>query len=382
MKALQVRGTYRGRSGHDHHVREFVRELHRMGISIRLIDIPDWSPLKLTEDKLDPWFDSLRTPVESKVALHFCMPHQVKIAKRSLNVNFTMFEATRIPKKWVEYNRRHDLVILPTESSKLAWVESGFPEERIRLCPLGVDPLLFRPDVIPLQLKDMRGRNINEFKYRFLNVSNLIPRKNLLGLLRVWLTATHRNDDAILILKICCGSKKWLKKFFRSIETMEATIGKTRNESAPSILMINQILPDAEMPSLYAAATHYWSMSHGEGWDQPMIEAGATGLQLIAPDHSAYSAYLNDSVAFMIPAQRTPAVFKWDRSLEKLFHGAEWWESDETAAGEILRKIINHDQEVKSKNARARIAENFTWEKAARRLVEILENLEAFRSVY
>ena len=44
----------------------------------------------------------------------------------------------------------------------------------------------------------------------------------------------------------------------------------------------------ADMTGLMRAATHYWSMSHGEGWDLPLSKAGAMGLSLIAPRHSAY----------------------------------------------------------------------------------------------
>jgi hypothetical protein len=51
------------------------------------------------------------------------------------------------------------------------------------------------------------------------------------------------------------------------------------------------------MPGLFAAASHYWSMSHGEGWDQPMIEAAASGLRLIVPRHTAYLEYLDADVA-------------------------------------------------------------------------------------
>lgn len=31
--------------------------------------------------------------------------------------------------------------------------------------------------------------------------------------------------------------------------------------------MLHDILADDEMPGLYAAATHYISLSYGEGWD-------------------------------------------------------------------------------------------------------------------
>ncbi len=376
MKALTVRGSFNGTSGHDHHVREFVRQLYRQGLDVQLVDFADWAPGSLPDHVRDPWFDTLNEPVDSEVLLHFCMPHQVRPARDMLNVNFTMFEATRVPRKWVKCALQHDLIILPTESSKRAWVESGCPEERIRLCPLGVDPEVFRPDVEPLPLADDQGKRIGDYRVKVLHISDLTPRKNLLGLLRVWMRSTRRSDDAVLVVKLSCGSRKWLKKFMRSVAKMEKALGKTRAESAPIVWLTNQTFSDVKMPRLYAAATHYWSMSRGEGWDQPMMEAGAMGLNLIAPWHSAYTAYLDESIAHLIPARQEPAVFRWSDGLHKLFRGADWWEPEEDAAGEIIRKIVQVSCDGKNLSARERIVNGFTWEKATRRLIEILDEFQ------
>src|SRR2546427_4707167 len=179
-QALTVRGPYRGASGHDHHVREFVRHLAWRGIRQQLVDVPEWGSGELPAHARDPWFDTLSGPVESNAVLHFCMPHQVRPVHDKLNANYTMFEANRIPPRWLRHNLRHDLVILPTASSREAWVQSGFPTERIRLCPLGVDPARFHPEVEPLVLKDRNGRPVREYRTRVLNVSEISPRKNLL----------------------------------------------------------------------------------------------------------------------------------------------------------------------------------------------------------
>lgn len=270
------------------------------------------------------------------------MPHQVEVARGLLNVNFTMFEATRVPKKWVKLNRRHD-----------------------------------RPDGEPLALLDDRGRRVEEYGVRFLNVSDVMPRKNLLGLLRVWIRTTRPTDDAILILKLNCGSDWWLKSFLRSIEKMEAGLGESRKESAPILFMINRLFSDADMPKLYRAATHYWSMSYGEGWDQPMMEAGATGLCLIAPDHTAYTTYLEESMASMIPARRVPAKFSSSDGTHKLFRWADWWKPDEEIATEYIRHAIDNPPDQPNHSVRTRIVQNYTWQHATRRLVEILTDLES-----
>src|SRR5262249_48630505 len=248
------------------HVREFVRHLAAQGLALELVDFPAWSPVKLAEAQRDPWFETLGAPVDAPAVLHFCMPHQVRVAPGQLNVDYTMFEASRIPPAWVAPNLRHDLVVVPTASSEAAWVEGGFPCERIRVCPLGVGAEQFHPGVEPLDLADRRGRPLRDYSTRVLNVSAWGPRKNLVGLVRA--------AAAILVVKLGDLLPGRALSFLRDLEVMERALGKSWRESAP-VLLIDRIFSDQEMPRLFAAATHYWSMSHGEGWDQPMMEAGA-----------------------------------------------------------------------------------------------------------
>jgi len=367
---LLVVGPFRGITGHDHHVREFVRQLHRHGASVALRDLPEWSPARLPADKADPWFDSLEQLCRPAAVLHFCMAYQAQLHAGVPNVLYTMFEATRIPKSWVKPSCRQRLVLVPTRSSQEAWQAGGVPASRLRICPLGVDSERFRPGVEPLDLKDQRGRSVLKYGTRILNVSELSPRKNLLGLLRVWISATKPADDAILILKLGCYVPGWLVRFNSELGALEKQIGKSRRDCAP-ILMLQSVLSDDDMPRLFACATHYWSMSHGEGWDQPMAEAGASGLCLIAPSHSAYLSYLDESVARMIPSKQIPAVFAGGGAVARLFQGAEWWEPDAEAAAVHVRQAIEAGCEDGPK-ARTRMLD-FTWENAGRRLVSVLD---------
>jgi len=370
LRALVVRGPFRGASGHDHHVREFVRHLARRGIRQQLIDVPEWGPARLPEAARDPWFETLDAPVPATAAIHFCMPHQVTPLAGHLNVNYSMFEATRIPARWLLYSRRHDHVVVPTKSSRDAWLARKFPADRIALCPLGVDPDRFRPDAAPLPLTDRSGRLVGDYRVRVLNVSEPGPRKNLAALLRVWIWTTAPSDDAILIVKLARSWPGRTLQFLRELDAVERSLGKARRDAAP-VLFYDQVLADWEMPGLFAAATHYWSMSRGEGWDQPMVEAAATGLCLLAPDHSAYPTYLDQTVAAMIPSRRVPVALGDAEDLAPLFRGAEWWEPDEEAAREALRQAIDGAVQ-RRPTARARIVAEFTWEHATARLLDIV----------
>jgi glycosyltransferase involved in cell wall biosynthesis len=364
-RSLVVCG-YSNNTGYGRHVTEIVRALRKLGIGVKLIRPPDGGAV-----------GALDLPVDSSVILHVSMPHAMRIADRTLSVNWTTFEATRIPEYWVKPSLSHDLIILPTDSAKQAWIASGIPEEHLALCPLGVDSARFHPGVKPLKLGNHRGRRVSEYRTRFLNISAFVsaPRKNILGMLRVWIKATKADDDAILILKLTGHKYRWWwpDEFTSALHALERKIGKTRKEAAP-IFFYNPRLPYSRMPSLYAAATHYWSMSHGEGWDLPMMEAGATGLYLIAPKHSGYTAYLDESVAQLIPSRRISADFNQGRGIGRLFEGSEWWEPDEEIAVALIRQAISTAGEG-SPTASVRFSSAFTWEQSAMRLVQILEEL-------
>jgi glycosyltransferase involved in cell wall biosynthesis len=355
-------------------VREFVRELHAQGMAVELIDLPEWGPSRLPNELRDPWFESLDRHVGARTTLHFCMPHQVVPEPGQLTANYTMFEASRISRGWVEHSLHHDLVILPTESSRRAWVDGGVPAERLQLCPLGIDARRFGQPAAPLDLGLAGTERVERYRVRFLNVSALGPRKNLKGLLRAWLRATDATDDAVLVLKLGAHAPGWLEVFWRELDEAQRELDTPLEQAAP-LHLVQAIYSDAEIPRLYAAATHYVSLSFGEGWDQAMMEAAAAGLRLIAPQHSAYVAYLDPSVAQMIPSHAVPAVYQHDPALAALFAGASWWApSEDAAVGAIRRAIEGRDTPLGS--ARERVLRDFTWEQATRRLIAMLGEAE------
>ena len=374
LPRLLVRGPFRGPTGHDHHVREFVRELNRQGVAVQLVDGPEWGPARLAPEQQDPWFDSLDRDVVATVALHFTMPHQVIPYAGLVNVNYTMFEATRVHPSWIGHSSRHDLVIVPTESSRRAWLDSGLDPGKIRVSPLGIDPERFGGTVVPRPIKTADGEPIAHHAVRFLNISELSPRKNQVGLLRTWLRATTRHDDAILLLKLGLYSPGWQAEWNRAVARLQAEVGKGLDQAAP-LQTLHAVLADHEMPGLYAAATHYVSLSNGEGWDQPMVEAVASGLRLIAPDHSAYQAYLDRFSATLIPTAEVPARFPGGGFTGELFKHASWWATDEAAAEAAIRAAID-GRDAPLHSARERVLRELTWERATRRLIALLDDVQ------
>jgi glycosyltransferase involved in cell wall biosynthesis len=369
-RRLHVVGPFRGNSGYDRHTRAFVREFVTLGVDVRLTPLVGWSA-DAPEHERDARLEELVGPIEADTVLHCTMPHLAAAVFGRRNVNHTMFEADRIPREWVARSWAHDLIAVPTESSRSAWIEGGVPAERVGLAPLGVDaPFYMTPcEPAPLQTEDQRA--VSTYRTRFLNIADLRPRKNHTALVRVWLRATTKDDDAVLILKSSADRASDLEKFRQDLFDVQRQIGRSLAGAAP-LLFIVQALPDQQMRALYATATHYISLSHGEGWDQPMMEAAVSGLRLIAPRHSAYLTYLRDGEAHLLPAPPAPANIDTRLGAEDtlLFDGLRWWNPDEDAAVDLVRRIIRGD-EPPIASPRDRIAREYTWERAAAMLLDV-----------
>jgi glycosyltransferase involved in cell wall biosynthesis len=254
-------------------------------------------------------------------------------------------------------------------------MDGGVPEAKLRSCPLGVRTDLYRPDVRPLELRAESGRSLSSYAVRFLNVSELGVRKNLAGLLTAWLRATSSHDDAVLIWKVGCYYPGSLAAFEAEVRHVQQRIGIPLGQAAP-IHFVYELFPDADMPRLFAAATHYMSLSFGEGWDLSMMQAAASGLRLIAPRHSAYLDYLDAGIASLVSAREQPAITESGSWISELFKGASWWVPDEAEAVDCIRRAVE-GRDATAASARDRIAGRYTWEAAAKRLIEIIDEAEA-----
>ncbi|CAO3363681.1 tetratricopeptide repeat protein [Azospirillum palustre] len=363
---LVVRGVFRDSSGYAYVVRRFVQELVAAGIRVRLVDLNYGGADNLPDSQIDPLLLSLDRPVRAKAVVTVTTPPAVESVPGLKTINFSMFEAVDIPPLWAGHSRRHDHVVVATESSRTAWLRAGHPQDRIHICPAGVETNAASGDVSPAVIADNLGRRLADYPVRILNVSDFNDRKNLDGILRVWLRTTRKEEPAALLLKP--GKAAGVSGGIRALlAKVSAQTGRTPDQAAP-VFLVEGKLSDTEMTSLHAASTHYWSMSHGEGWDLPMAQAGAMGLTLLAPDHSAYHAYLDAEVAHMIPSAVTPGI--------GAYASQSWWSPDEGEAARLLRAVID-DPAGTRRSAQAHLLEHFSWQAATRRLIALLRELDA-----
>jgi glycosyltransferase involved in cell wall biosynthesis len=310
--------------------------------------------------------------------VHFCSPLELIPDPACLNVNFTMCETSCIPAAWVAKSRRHDLVIVPTSTARHAWIAGGVSPALVRVCPLGIDAYHFSHTHFPLRLWSVRGDELSRFRLRFLTIGAIDPRANLLGLLRAWIRATTPDDDAVLVIVLNdTAPSPRLAAFRLATEALTLELGRGLEGSAP-VWFHQEPIAEEHLPGLYTAATHYVTLSHGEGWDQHVLEAGACGLSLIAPNHSAYAACLDPATARLIPSHAVPCSAAEGYFTGSPYAGLHWWDPDEDGAVEAIRAAMSGGDSLKGA-ARDRILRDYTWEQAARRLLSLLAELQVRR---
>jgi len=378
LLALEIAGPVFGTTGYDRHTREFTRALEGMGVPLQLTPAIGWSPAQAAF-RQDAQLAALQQPRATNLTLHFMMPTLCKPRPGRPNVNYTMFEGDRIPPSWAARAADHALILVPNETCRTAWIGGGVAAEKLRIAPLAVDGAFFAQRAEPLPLLVTLShrpvpRPLSTYSRRFLNISELRPRKNLLGLIRAWIRATEPGDDAVLVLKSTSFVSQDRPAFERDLRAMQQQLGRTLEQAAP-VVTLTKALDDSGMRALYAASTHYISLSFGEGWDLAMMEAACAGLQLIAPRHSGYLSYLGDGDALWIPARAEPASFDGEcgRVDAPLFAGIQWWRPDEDAAVEMLRMAIRG--KTAKESPQMRVIRDFTWGNAARKLMEAIEPL-------
>lgn len=133
-------------------------------------------------------------------------------------------------------------------------------------------------------------------------------------------------------------------------------------------------LPVTFLPSLYHSANLGISISRGEGWNLVLSESLACGLPCIATKCLGQEVYLKDA-----PGQKELNIecpnltialdniwFKGDQG--------EWSIIDEEKYKELLINTYNKDKYInKNEELSNYISTNFSWNKAAKRLIEVVE---------
>jgi glycosyltransferase involved in cell wall biosynthesis len=171
-----------------------------------------------------------------------------------------------------------------------------------------------------------------------LYTGTLEPRKNIVGILESYsmLLDEFKNEYSLVL----AGGKGWL----------DDEIENKLNELKDLNIVRTGYVEDDDLPALYSGATLFIYPSFYEGFGMPPLEAMACGTPVITSNNSSLPEVVGNA-GIMVDAKDTRSLTK---NIEKVLKSKK-------LQSEMSKKGLKQ-------------AKNFSWEKSAKKLLELIES--------
>lgn len=285
-------------------------------------------------------------------------------------VGVCTFETDRLPAGWAEACNGMDEIWVPSTFNAETFARSGVDSHRLQVIPFGLDLRAYDPGAVrPLDIPGRRG-------FAFLSVFQWTKRKGWDVLLRAYLAAFTRRDDVCLVLRTYPGPTR-TASIRERIDSFVRHLGYDPS-SVPPIILLEDFIPEREMPALYAAADALVLPTRGEGWGIPFMEAMAMGLPVIGTRWSGHLDFMNDANSYLIDIEGLVPVDA-EQTEENPFYTPDhrWAEPSVDETARLIRLVYEDRDAARAVGLRARqdIQERWSVERTADWMIERLSHL-------
>jgi len=388
MKSVLLRAPLLTHSGYGVHARQVARWLFRVASESHQLDITTetlgWGKTHMivdTEAEDGLIGQILQASANKKnfydVTIQLQLPNEWNPFLGNFNVGITAgVETDKCNPAWIDCINRMDMIIVPSEFTKQTFLNTG--EVNV--------PIVVVPESFPDAYLDCQTKiDLNlETKFNFLLVGQLTgnnidnDRKNLPYTMK-WISEVFEDhNDVGVIIKTNAGAQTYLDK--RNVQTVFGQIlGEIRkpNAKGPKFYLLHGHMKDEEMYGLYTEPTvkALVSLTHGEGYGLPTLEAAACGLPVIATNWSGHLEFLKHGK--FISVEQKPQEIHQTRVDNQIFMpGTKWAIPLEADAKYRLKKFYNGSSIPKewAKDLQTKIKEKFSFGSVAKTYSEVLND--------
>jgi glycosyltransferase involved in cell wall biosynthesis len=248
--------------------------------------------------------------------------------------------------------------LTPSRWTAVAFERFGVPLDRIHVVPHGIDPDVFRPD--ESKRLAMRGKLDIAEHFVFLSTGSMTMVKGIDLLLAAFARVIPLFPDVRLILK---GADSLFDSGNIVRRLLAALPAGAREAVASRLLYIGETLSAQRMAGLYNIADSYVSPYRAEGFNLPVLEAGACGVPVICTAGGPTDEFIDPLSSRRIRSRIE--VVRMDQT-----HMGEALVPDLDHLTDLMQDAIRHRDEVAEMGLQAsnHARRNFTWELVTDRL--------------
>jgi glycosyltransferase involved in cell wall biosynthesis len=249
---------------------------------------------------------------------------------RSFNIGYWAWELDTLPREWI---RALDYV-------HAVFVPSRFCQSLIQRYT-GKPVLLVPHPVPPLAIE--RKKPTASTPFRVLTIFNLgssFGRKNPLDVIAAFRMAFGESEQVELVLKTSQG-----RKYCEDMTRLRQAI-----DSAPNIILIDEVWPRSRLAELLAQVNAYVSLHRSEGFGLPIAEAILAEIPVVVTNWSGNIDFCPPHLAYAVDYKLVPAI---DPHPYYANAGPGQWASPSVEHAADLLTVIKQDEAAAMQRAQA-----------------------------
>jgi len=366
MKKIIFRGPVQTASGYGVHSRMLLKALDedgRFDITVMSVpwgatpliweDTPEMKRVKELSSKFNP-----SGPNEYDVSIQVTIPNEfMKMAPKNICVTAGI-ETDKVSHVWQQkVNEVADVLVVPSIHSARGFTHGIYngdkgPEQLLLKKPLYILPEWINDDVFNTSTIDAKIKNADltdmpDFNFVCVGLgmdkADGEDRKNITNTVKWFCEQFRGSKDVGLVLKVSMVGYSPLD--FKNIRARISHIkAQTGCGQFPKIKLIHGRLSDLELAALYKhpKIKAFITLTHGEGYGLPIIEAAACGLPVVATNWSGQLDFLqinkkNKFVAVDFDLAPIPESCVWKDVMDA---GTKWANPKEADAKLKMAKLL------------------------------------------